>query len=216
MKNIAVILAGSGVFDGSEIYESVVTFIALEKAGVSYQCFAPNIAQADVVNHLSQSTMDESRNVLVEAGRLTRGNVKDLAQIDVSQFDGLILPGGFGVAKNLCNFAEKGSDCIVNACVEGTIRAFKRAHKPVGFMCISPVIAAKIYGDQLQCTIGHDGELTKTINAMGAEHVDCTVDNIVIDQRHKVVTTPAFMLGQKVTDIVVGIEKLVAAVIRMA
>ena len=215
MKNIAIILSGCGVYDGSEIYESVITFMALEKAGVAYQCFAPNIEQTDVINHVKQISMQQTRNVLIEAGRLARGNVKDLAEIDVTQFDGLILPGGFGAAKNLCDFAERGSNCIINEEVETTICAFKEAHKPAGFICIAPVIAAKIYADNLKCTLGNDPDMAKKIKAMGAEPIDCKVDNVVLDERHKVVTTPAFMLGKTISEVAPGIEKLVNTLIKM-
>lgn len=215
MKKVAVILSGCGVFDGSEVYESVCTFIALEKAGASYQCFAPNIPQTRVMNFITQEPMNESRNVLVESARLARGNVKDLATINVNDFDALILPGGFGAACNLSDFAEKGADCVIAPEVKTVINIFKNEKKPVGFICIAPAIAAKIYGDNLKCTIGNDKDTASALEAMGAKHQECTVDNIVVDQQHKVVTTPAFMLGQNISEVSAGIEKLVKQVLSM-
>jgi len=214
MKKIAIILSGCGVFDGSEIYESVVTFMALEKIGASYQCFAPDVAQAKVINHITQETMSETRNVLIESARLARGNIKNMLEANADDFDALILPGGFGAASNLCDFAEKGNACEVNPEVAKFINAFKVAKKPVGFICITPAILAKIYGDGVKCTIGNDQQTAQMLEKMGAHHVACPVDEIVVDEIHNVITTPAFMLGQNITEVAAGIEKLVNAIIK--
>lgn len=215
MKKIAVLLSGCGFLDGSEIYETVTTFIALEAAGVSYQCVAPNISQTRVMNYITKESMSEKRNVLIESARLARGNCQDLATVNADDYDALILPGGFGAASTLSNFAEKGSDCVIEPQVKTFIEAFKNAHKPVGFICIAPSIAAKIYGQSLRCTIGHDASTAQKLAAMGARHEACNADEIVIDPLNKVVTTPAYMVGQSITEISKGISKLVYAIVSM-
>ncbi|GAL16954.1 sigma cross-reacting protein 27A [Vibrio maritimus] len=140
MKKIAVILSGSGVFDGAEIHESVLALHAVEKAGASWRCFAPNVEQLHVVNHLTGEATEESRNVLVEAARIARGNIEDVAKLNVDDFDALLVPGGFGAAKNLTDFAINGAECSINADVAAACRAFKDADKPAGYLCIAPVI----------------------------------------------------------------------------
>lgn len=217
MKNIAVILSGSGVFDGSEIYESVLTFLRLEHNGVRYQCFAPNVEQLHVINHLTGEVAEgETRNVLVEAARLARGNVKDLAEANPDEFDALIIPGGFGAAKNLSDFAVKGHECSINPDLERFARAIHQAGKPVGLICIAPAMTPKLLGTGIQCTIGNDAGVAEAITAMGGQHTDCSVDQIVIDEANKVITTPAYMLAGSITEAASGINRLVDEVVKRA
>lgn len=217
MKNIAVILSGSGVFDGSEIYESVLTFLRLEHNGVRYQCFAPNVEQLHVINHLTGEVAEgETRNVLVEAARLARGNVKDLAEANPDEFDALIIPGGFGAAKNLSDFAIKGHECSINPDLERFARAIHQAGKPVGLICIAPAMTPKLLGTGIQCTIGNDAGVAEAITAMGGQHTDCSVDQIVIDEANKVITTPAYMLAGSITEAASGINRLVDEVVKRA
>ena len=217
MKNIAVILSGSGVFDGSEIYESVLTFLRLEHNGVHYQCFAPNVEQLHVINHLTGEVAEgETRNVLVEAARLARGNVKDLAEANPDEFDALIIPGGFGAAKNLSDFAVKGHECSINPDLERFARAIHQAGKPVGLICIAPAMTPKLLGTGIQCTIGNDAGVAEAITAMGGQHTDCSVDQIVIDETSKVITTPAYMLAGSITEAASGINRLVDEVVKRA
>ena len=157
-KNIAVILSGCGVYDGTEIHESVITLLRLSQRGAHVQCFAPNIAQLHVINHLTGEEMPESRNVLVESARTARGEIKDIREAKVDDFDALIVPGGFGAAKNLSSFATEGAACSVQPDVLALAEAFAEAGKPIGLMCISPAIAAKIYGPGVTCTIGNDAD----------------------------------------------------------
>ncbi|WP_394129172.1 isoprenoid biosynthesis glyoxalase ElbB [Shewanella maritima] len=216
MKNIAVLLSGSGVFDGSEIHESVLTLLALSKAGASYQCFAPNVDQLHVVNHLTGEVQEnESRNVLVESARIARGEVQDMSKMDINTFDALIVPGGFGAAKNLCNFAINGKDCNIQPSVEAFIREFAIANKPVGMMCIAPVMMPIIYGKSALGTIGNDIDTAMAFNEMGGHHQEATVDQIVVDQTNKVVTTPAYMLATSIAEANSGIEKLVKQILLM-
>jgi len=217
MKNIAVILSGSGVFDGSEIYESVLTFLRLEHNGVRYQCFAPNVEQLHVINHLTGEVAEgETRNVLVEAARLARGNVKDLAEANPDEFDAMIIPGGFGAAKNLSDFAVKGPECSINPDLERFARAIHQAGKPVGLICIAPAMTPKLLGTGIQCTIGNDAGVAEAITAMGGQHTDCSVDQIVIDEANKVITTPAYMLAGSITEAASGINRLVDEVVKRA
>ena len=215
-KKVAVVLAGCGVFDGAEIYESVLTLLHLEEAGAEVQCFAPNIPQMHVINHLNGQEMPESRNVMVEAARIVRGNVQDLAKANAADFDALIVPGGFGAAKNLSDFAVKGADCTVQADFLGFAQAMHAAGKPVGLVCIAPAMAARIFGEGVSCTIGNDEGVAGAITSMGGKHVNCAVDDIVIDAAQLLVTTPAFMLAQTVAEASPGIKKLVQAVLARA
>lgn len=214
-KKVAVILSGCGVYDGAEIYESVITLLRLDQRGAQVQCFAPNIAQLHVINHLTGEEMPESRNVLVESARIARGEVKDLREADVEDFDALIIPGGFGSAKNLSNFAVEGTACSVQPEVLALTEAFAEAGKPVGLICISPALAAKIYGPGVTCTIGNDAETAAALNKMGATHKECAVSEIVEDKARKLVSTPAYMLAQSISEAASGINKLVDRVLEL-
>lgn len=211
-KKVAVILSGCGVYDGAEIHESVITLLRLSQRGAQVQCFAPDIAQHHVVNHLTGEEMAESRNVLVESARIARGDVKDVRDAKVEDFDALVVPGGFGAAKNLSDFAFKGDQCEVQPDVLALAKAFAAAKKPVGLFCIAPAIAARIYGAGVECTIGTAQALTR----MGAKHVDCAVEDIVEDKDHKLVTTPAYMLAQSIAEAASGINKAVDRVLELA
>lgn len=217
MKKIAVILSGCGVFDGSEIHESVLTLLALSRSGVEYQCLAPNIAQRRVVNHLTgEEVSNETRNVLVEAARIARGKITDIANANPDDFDAMILPGGFGAATNLCDFALSGASCQVEPSVLKFTQTMAKAKKVAGFICIAPSLIAKIYGSGIKMTIGNDPDTIKTLAAMGNQHIECTVDSCIVDNDYKVVSTPAYMLGNNIAEVAQGIEKLVAEVLKLA
>jgi len=215
MKRVAIILAGSGVFDGSEINEAVLSLLHIAKNDASYQCFAPDIAQHHTINHITGEEMPETRNVLVEAARIARGDIKSLKELDVQQFDALIVPGGFGAAKNLCDFALNGTNATINAGILEAGKAFAKAKKPAGYMCIAPALIPFIY-DDASLTIGTDEDTANALTSLGAKHVDCAVDDIVIDQPNKLVTTPAYMLAQSLVEADAGIEKLVRSVLSMS
>lgn len=214
-KKVAVILSGCGVYDGAEIHESVITLLRLDQRGAQVQCFAPNIAQMHVINHLTGEEMPETRNVLVESARIARGNVKDLGEADVDEFDALIVPGGFGAAKNLSSFAVDGPGCSVHPDVLALTEAFAEAGKPVGLICISPALAAKIYGPGVVCTIGNDAATSAAIVKMGGTHEECDVHDIVEDTQRKLVSTPAYMLAQSISEAAGGIYKLVDRVLEL-
>lgn len=216
MKNVAVILSGCGVYDGSEIYETVLTLLAIEQSGASYRCFAPNIAQHHVINHLTGEVSEgESRNVLVESARIARGDCEDLTELRVQDFDALIVPGGFGAAKNLSSFALNGENYQVNEQVLAACQAFANAKKPAGYMCIAPAMLPLIYPEGVRGTIGTDANTASLISAKGLVHNDCNVDEVVIDHVHKLVSTPAYMLATTLTEAASGINKLVKSVLLM-
>lgn len=216
MKKVAVILSGSGVFDGSELHEAVFTLLAIEQAGATYQCFAPDKPQLHVINHLTGEVAEnETRNVLVESARIARGDIKPVSECNSEEFDSLILPGGFGAAKNLCSFAVDGANSQPDAEVLAVCRAFAKAKKPAAYGCISPALAASVYAKGVKLTIGNDDETAEAINAMGASHVDCRVDEVVVDNEAKLVTTPAYMLAENISQAYASITKMVETVLAM-
>ncbi len=215
MKKIAVVLAGNGVYDGAEIHEATLTMLAIARQGAQYQCFAPDIEQAQVVNHFTGKVMPEKRNVLVEAARIARGNIKPLSDYKASDFDALIFPGGFGVAKNLCTFAFDGINCKVNPDVEKAVRATAVAEKPIGALCISPVLMAKIL-TEVEVTIGDDKATADAIENLGATHIQATHGEIVVDEKYKLVTTPCYMLDATIDQVADGAENLVKKIIELS
>lgn len=216
MKKIGVVLSGCGVYDGAEIHEAVLTLLAIARSGAQAICFAPDKQQADVINHLTGEAMAETRNVLIEAARITRGEIRPLAQAVSSDLDALIVPGGFGAAKNLSNFASQGSDCRVDSDLAALAIAMHQSGKPLGFMCLPRQCCPRIFGFPLRLTIGTDIDTAEVLEDMGAEHVPCPVDDIVVDEDNKIVTTPAYMLAQDIAQAATGIEKLVSRVLVLA
>jgi enhancing lycopene biosynthesis protein 2 len=214
MKKIAVVLAGCGVFDGAEIHEATLTLLAISRQGAQYQCFAPDIEQAHVVNHLTGKEMAEKRNVLIEAARIARGNIKPLSEYKAESYDAIIFPGGFGVAKNLCSFAFDGIKCKVNPDVEKAVRNTAVAEKPIGALCISPVLIAKIL-TEVEVTIGNDEGTAGAIESLGATHIEKTHGEIVVDEKYKLVTTPCYMLDATISQIAEGAENVVKKVLEL-
>ncbi|NQV30721.1 MAG: isoprenoid biosynthesis glyoxalase ElbB [Candidatus Marinimicrobia bacterium] len=216
MAKVAVVLSGSGFLDGAEIQESVITMLTLDKSGASYQCMAPDIEQMHVVNHLTAEVSEgEHRNVLVEAARIARSNVVDIALANPNEFDAVIFPGGYGAAKNLSDFAVKGASSTVQEDVLRFARAFAATGKPMGFVCISPALIPHIYGADARLTIGSDADTASAINEMGGIHVNCPVENLVVDEERKIVSTPAYMLDVRISEAATGIEKLVHKILEM-
>src|SRR5690606_29082645 len=213
MKKVGLVLSGCGVYDGAEIHESVLTLLALAKQGAEAVCFAPDKNQVDVINHLSGEPMSETRNVLIEAARIARGSILPLAQANADELDALIVPGGFGAAKNLSTFASQGSECHVDSALQALAQRMHALGKPLGFMCIAPAMLPKIFDFPLRLTIGTDIDTAEAIEEMGGEHVPCPVDDIVVDEDNKIVTTPAYMVAQNIAEAATGIDKLVDRVL---
>ena len=216
MTTIGVLLAGCGVLDGSEIHEATLTLYFLNKAGAKVICLAPEMPFA-AVDHATKTPMGQTRNVRVEAARIARGPVADAARVGVAELDALILPGGLGAAKNLCDFAVNGAKGTVEPSVAALLRAMHAAKKPIGAICIAPAVLALALGEHHpELTIGNDPGTARGLEGAGARHVNCPVDAVVVDAANRLVSTPAYMLGPGIADIALGIEKLVAAVLDMA
>lgn len=212
---VAVILSGCGVFDGSEIHEATLVMLRLDEADVPYQCMAPDIEQMHVINHISGEPMQERRNVLIESARICRGNIVDLAQADPSDYAAVILPGGFGAAKNLCNFAVAGAAMEVNPDVERFVGAMHAAGKPIGMICIAPAMAPRLIGKGVACTVGRDDDpAADAIRAMEGDHQACAVDRFTVDAQNNVISTPAYMLAGRISDAAAGITRLVTEIVQ--
>lgn len=208
MKKFAIILSGCGVYDGAEIHEATLTMLAIKKQGADYVLFAPDKLQHHVINHLNGQPMDEQRNVLTEAARIARGNIKDLKQFNAREVDALIMPGGFGVAKNLSTWAFHGPDGEVDADVSKAIRDMVSLQKPVGALCISPVLLAKVLG-KVEITIGNDKDTISGIEKTGAIHKQTTHGQVVRDPHLPVFTTPCYMLDASIVDIAEGCDNII-------
>jgi len=217
MPVVGVVLSGCGVFDGAEIHEAVLTLYFLRKAGADVLFMAPDRDQLHVINHLKGEVVEGAkRNILEESARIARGEIQDIEEVHEDQIDALIFPGGFGAAKNLCDFALNGNECTVDDEVERLVKEMQHAGKPVGLICIAPTIMARILGeDGAELTIGSDKDTAEAIEKMGSTHVVCPVDDFVVDEKKKVVTTPAYMLADDITQAAAGIEKLVSRILSM-
>ena len=217
MAKIGVLLSGCGLYDGAEIHESVLTLLFLDRAGAEVVCMAPNMDQFHVINHWTQEVTEEKRNVLEESARIARGEIMNLKDVRGEDLDALIIPGGFGAAKNLSDFAVTGPAATVHPEVKRILDEMVSAGKPVGAICIAPATLTKALKDRAPTvTIGSDEDTARAIEAMGGKHKICAVDMICHDEKNNLVTTPAYMLGPGIKDVAQGIEKLVAKVIELA
>ena len=217
MTRVGVCLSGCGVYDGAEIHESVLTLLALDRAGAEIVCMAPD-TQLAVVDHRTGEETGEKRGVLVESARISRGEIRDLAEVKADELDALIFPGGFGAAKNLCDFAAKGGEAKVHGEVSRLVGEMHAAKKPIGAMCIAPAMIAAVMRDagiQGAVTIGTDEGTAGAIRGMGVKHLACPVDEFRVDEENLVVTTPAYMLAGRITEAAAGIERMVAKVLEM-
>ncbi|MCH2227280.1 MAG: isoprenoid biosynthesis glyoxalase ElbB [Candidatus Caenarcaniphilales bacterium] len=214
-NKVLVLLAGSGAKDGSEIREAVLTLTAIEKAGLSFQCTAPNKEQADVVNFIDDTQMAEKRNVLTESARIARGDILDLSQVKIDDYCALAIPGGFGVAKNLCSFAFEGPKASVDPEAKRIIQDTFKAKKPIMAVCIAPALVALSLQDLqpgIKLTLGQDKDPMEALKAMSAEPCPCPTREFTIDEEHKIVSTPAYMHGDSsLLELDEGINKAVQA-----
>ena len=213
MKKFAVILSGNGVYDGAEIHEATLSMYAIKKQGAEYDVFAPDMEQHHVVNHLNGEEMNEKRNVLVEAARIARGNIKPLDQFDPADYDVLLMPGGFGAAKNLTTFAFDGPDCKVRPDVEKAVNGMYQAGKPIAALCISPAVVARVLGKG-KMTIGQDEGTAGAIETMGGVHETTNHGEVIVDEQNKLFTTPCYMLDADIVQIGDGAENIVRAVLK--
>jgi enhancing lycopene biosynthesis protein 2 len=216
MKKIGVVLSGCGVRDGSEIHEAVFALLAIDQAGCEAVCMAPNIEFA-VTDHLTMQESGEKRNVLVESARIARGNIRDISDVTASDLDAVVFPGGFGAAKNLCDFAVKGSGASVNPEVLRLLKEIVAAKKPIGVICIAPAMLAAALGKEVSptVTIGTDAGTAAEIEKTGAKHQECPVTEFVVDVKNKIVSTPAYMLATRISEVQQGIEKCIREVVKL-
>lgn len=213
MKKFAVILSGNGVKDGAEIHEAVLTLLAIKKHGADYEVFAPDILQHHVVDHITGKEMPEKRNVLTESARIARGKIKPLSEFNARSFDALVFPGGFGVAKNLCTFAFDGAECKVNPDVEKAVKDMVSLQKPIGAMCISPVVISKILGN-VEVTVGDDKSTIEHILRMGSKHKVTSHGEVVKDEHRLIYTTPCYMLDANILQIELGTYNLIGSILK--
>lgn len=219
-KRVGVVLSGCGFLDGSEIHEATLTLLFLDRAGAEAICLAPRKNQAEVVDHETKTAVPgKTRDVLREAARIARGRITDLATITPSGLDALILPGGYGAAKNLCTFASEGAAASVEPELAKLLRGMHEARKPIGAICIAPALVAATFRESdvhPTLTVGDDAEAGAALAAMGAEPVTAPVTGIVVDEHNRIVSTPAYMYDARIADVAVGIERLVGAVLSLA
>ncbi len=215
-KKIGVVLSGCGVYDGSEIHEAVFTLLAIDRNGAEAVCMAPDM-ELDEVNHISGEATGAKRNVLLESARIARGKVRNISEVKATELDALIFPGGFGAAKNLCTFAFKGAAATIQPEVARLLREVAAAKKPIGAICIAPALVAATLGKEYQpkVTIGNDAGTAAAIQQTGSEHIDCPVREFVVDKQNRIVSTPAYMLAERISEAYDGIDKTVKAVIDM-
>jgi enhancing lycopene biosynthesis protein 2 len=217
MKRIGVILSGCGVLDGSEIHESVLTLLAIDRAGAQAVCLAPDIPQTKVTDHQSKQEAAETRRVLAESARIARGEIRSLQEVRASELDAVILPGGYGAALNLSSFALAGPDCTVQSDVARLLREMYNQHKPIGALCIAPTVLAKAFQEMnvsLKLTIGRDRQTAAAIARMGHEHVDCAVHEVLVDEEHRILTSPAYMMARRISEVAEGVDKLVQEIVK--
>ena len=215
MKKIAVVLSGCGVYDGSEIHEATMALLAIKRNGAEYEIYAPDKTQYDVINHFNGQQSDEYRNVLIEAARIARGNIDPLKMLDPKNFDAILFPGGFGVAKNLSSYAFKGAEYDVIPEIKELIKVTHSLNKPIGAMCIAPILLAKSL-EKVTITVGSNSDAAaKAAEGAGATHVETASGNICIDKANKVVTAPCYMLDANIVNIFDEADKVVKELIAM-
>lgn len=217
----AVVLSGCGVFDGSEIHEAVLTMLAIERSGSEYQCFAPNTWQARTIDHFTGEAVaiagdEDNRNVLAESARICRGNIKDLSEFRAQDFEGIVFPGGFGAALNLSDFALKGSECDINQEVRRAIEESYQQGLVIGAMCIAPVVLSRVLGkEHITITIGNDKDVSSGICKSGARHENKEATEVCVDEEHKIVTTPCYMLAKSMQEVAMGTSNLIDAMLEL-
>jgi enhancing lycopene biosynthesis protein 2 len=216
MPKFAVVLSGCGRADGSEIHEAVTALLAIDEHGCTYECFAPDMEQSAVINHLTSEKTEERRNVLAESARIARGDIKPLSELRVEDYDCLLFPGGLGAVTNWCDFAKNGINCNVESSVSRVLEEAYRQKKVIGAMCIAPVTIARVLGKYgITITIGKDKTVAEAIEKTGAKHQNTKVEDACVDEEHRIVTTPAYMLAKSIKEVATGAESMVDAMIKL-
>lgn len=215
MKKFALVLSGCGQHDGSETHEVILTLLSMDQENVKWEAFAPDIKQKRVVNHVTESVNDEVRSVMQESARLVRGKIKPITEAKISDFDAVIFPGGVGAVDTLCDWFEKGAEFNFNSDVKDLIDNAVKLKKPMGFICIAPMMIPKIYRSA-KLTIGNDQSLATQIHEMGSKHIECSADEVVVDKENKIVSTPANMVANSIGEVYKGIRKLVKELVHLS
>ncbi len=217
MKKVGVVLSGCGVRDGSEIHEAVFALLAIDRHGAEAICMAPD-ADFPETNHLTMQESGATRNALLEGARIARGKIRNIKDVKASDLDAIVFPGGFGAAKNLCDFAIKGAGASAHPEVARLLKEVAAAGKPIGAICIAPALIATVLGKDKAptLTIGNDSGTASEIEKTGAKHQNCEVTDFVVDVKNKIVSTPAYMLATNISQVCEGIDKCVATVIGMS
>jgi len=213
MGHMAVILSGCGFLDGSEIHESVLCLLALSQSGHTYHCFAPDIDQVKVVDHISKNAVaGQERNVLVESARIARGEISPLSTLKVSDFDAVVMPGGYGAALHLSTFAQDQEKCTVNEDFRRVVMEFHQARKPIGATCITPVVLAKIFEGVIPATmtLGSSADANVHLSNLGMTVQSATAGEMISDDEHKVYTTPCYMEPPDLAAMYEGVKQMVA------
>lgn len=199
-NRIALFLSGSGYLDGSEITEATSLIIALSKYGIAVDFFAPNRNQSDVVNHNTNQESSESRNILIESARITRGNVLPLDEFNAELYNAVVLPGGFGAVKNFTTFLQDGHNAQLHSDIK---KALENAifHKLwiVG-ICAAPLVIALALRDlnieNSTISFGDQNNSVDFINALNhwkIKHAETKIDEHHIDYHNKLITSGAYM-----------------------
>ncbi|MBU2590965.1 MAG: isoprenoid biosynthesis glyoxalase ElbB [Nitrospinota bacterium] len=226
MKKVAVVLSGCGVYDGSEIQEAVITMLEIRKNGAEYQCFAPDKEHFHIINHLTGEEMPEKRNILIEAARIARGDIKPLSELRGKDYDAIVIPGGFGSAKNLTRWGIDGPKGDIDPDIKRVLIEAVEAGIPTGLLCMSPVIMAKALegtGRSVRLTVGTTEEkspydidaISNGIDSVGARSAMCPVRKFVIDEENKVITTPAYMMEANIEEVAEGISRAVSKLLSL-
>ncbi len=217
MPKFAIILSGCGRSDGSEIHETVTAMLAIAEDGCEYDCYAPNIDQSAVINGITSEKMEEKRNVMIESARLARGEIKDINELNLGEYDCILFPGGLGAVTNWCNYAKAGMACEVESSISRVMEEAHKEKKVIGAMCIAPVVVARVLGKYgITVTIGNDRSVAKSVESVGAHQKNTEVEKACIDEENRIVTTPAYMLAKNIVEVSKGAKSLVRAMIELA
>jgi enhancing lycopene biosynthesis protein 2 len=216
MNKFAIILSGCGQHDGSETHETVLTLLSMDQQGVEWDAFAPDIISSRIINHINEEVIaDEKRSVLQESARLTRGKIKPLSELNVTDYDAIVFPGGIGAVTVLCDWYNKADEFTFNQELDSVIKTAVKLNTPLGFICIAPMMIAKIYKNAI-FTIGNDADLAKAIEKTGNKHENCKASDVVVDTKHKLVSTPANMVAKSIDEVYKGIYKLIQELVTLA
>jgi len=202
---IGVLLSGAGVYDGAEIQEAVLTLLEIERMGYEPVCIGINAQQHHVINHLNGQEQVQARNMLEEAARIARGQITEISSVVPAELDALVIPGGFGSAKNFSTWAFDGPEASIRSDVKLLLVNMYNVGKPIVALCVSPVLLALALEGihpAPTLTIGSTQEASpyqisafqEGLQAKGIRTTDCSINEICIDATNRIITAPCYML----------------------